>query len=48
MGEESQSSSSQKNSKVTDIQVGRNQERNALGKNITAVARRIRTGRTEG
>jgi hypothetical protein len=47
VGDESQSASSQKKSKVTDIQVERNRERDALERNITAVARRINRGNEE-
>jgi predicted RNase H-like nuclease (RuvC/YqgF family) len=47
VGNESQSASSQKKSKVTDIQVERNRERDALERNITAVARRINRGNEE-
>jgi hypothetical protein len=47
VGDESQSASSQKKPKVTDIQVERNQERDALERNITAVARRINRGKKE-
>jgi chromosome segregation ATPase len=47
VGDEAQSASSQKKSKVTDIQVERNRERDALERNITAVARRINRGDEE-
>jgi WD40 repeat protein len=47
VGDEAQGASSQKKSKVTDIQVERNRERDALERNITAVARRINRGDEE-
>ena len=47
VGDEGSSSASQKKSKVTDIQVERNRERDALERNITAVARRINRGDEE-
>jgi chromosome segregation ATPase len=47
VGDESQGASSQKKSKVTDIQVERNRERDALERNITAIARRINRGDEE-
>lgn len=42
-----EAAASQKKSKVTDIQVERNRERDALERNITAVARRISRGDEE-
>jgi chromosome segregation ATPase len=46
VGDEAQGASA-KRSKVTDIQVERNRERDALERNITAVARRINRGDEE-
>jgi hypothetical protein len=47
LGDESQSASSQKKSRVTNIQIERNQERDALERNITAVAGRINRKKEE-
>ncbi|OHS96012.1 hypothetical protein TRFO_10184 [Tritrichomonas foetus] len=47
VGDEASSSSSQKKSKLADIQVERNRERDALERNITAIARRINRGNEE-
>lgn len=45
--EASSSAASQKKSKLADIQVERNRERDALERNITAIARRINRGNEE-
>lgn len=47
VGDEAPPTASQKKQSVTDIQVERNRERDALERNITAVARRISRGDEE-
>jgi maltooligosyltrehalose synthase len=47
IGDEGQKASSQRKSNVTDIQVERNREHDALERNVTAVARKMNRGDEE-